>query len=315
MKAEKPEKTARKRILTESLSPDFGFYYTINRSLHKGKTPFQNIELVDTNEFGTVLLLDGITQVAERGEFQYHEPMVHPAMCCHPNPKRVLVIGGGDGGILREVLKYPSVVNVHFAELDETVVRFSAKYLAKINGGAFADPRVTTSFGDGRAFVEEHPGEFDIVIMDMTDPFGPSRMLYTKEFYQLVKRSFRNRSGIFVMHSESPVARPFAFGCVQKTLHSEFAFTGTLYTYIQMYAVLWSITVNSDVVDISKKTAAAIDRHLHREGITALQLYTGATHKAMQVAYPYIEKITRNTGRIITDNKADFEDNLHEANL
>lgn len=301
----------KKRLYREHLNPDFGFWYTINKTLHKGKSPWQSIELVDTSEFGPVLLLDNVTQVASRGEYQYHEPMVHPALCAHPAPSRVLVIGGGDGGILREVLRYPAVREVHFAELDEAVVRFCARHLPDINAGAFGDPRVTTVFGDGRDYVEKHPGAFDVVIMDMTDPFGPSRMLYTREFFTLVKRSFRNRAGMFVMHSESPVVRPHAFACVHKTLGSRFAVTRTLYTYIQMYAALWSIAVSSDTVDIARTSAAAIDRRLAGAGITGLQLYTGATHKAMLTPYPWIEKLLASGGRVITDKNADFEDNLH----
>ncbi|MBD3241848.1 MAG: hypothetical protein GF331_14765, partial [Chitinivibrionales bacterium] len=199
---------------SEPLNPHFGFFYTVKKTLYRGRSRFQKIELIDTDEFGNVLLLDDITQVAEKNDYQYHEPMVHPALCCHPRPADILVIGGGDGGILREVLKHRTVRSVTFVELDEKVVEFSRKYLSSLNKGAFDDPRVETVFSDGRAFVEQNPKRFDVVIMDMTDPFGPSRMLYTREFYRAVKRSFKNTNGIFTMHSESPVVRPVAYNCV-----------------------------------------------------------------------------------------------------
>ena len=218
----KDPRSSRRRVFKEALNPNFGFYYTINKTLQKGKTKYQQLELVDTDEFGTVLLLDNITQVAERNEPHYHEPMVHPAFCCHPNPRNVLVIGGGDGGILREVLKYPSVKRVDHAELDEKVITFSKKYLKSVHKGSFDDPRVHVQVADGRAFTKQHPGEYDIIIMDMTDPYGPSKMLYTREFFRIVKRAFRDSNGILVMHSESPVARPEAFSCIQKTLRSVF---------------------------------------------------------------------------------------------
>lgn len=300
----------RKRVFTEGLNPHFGYYYSIKKSLRKEKTKYQKIELVDTDEFGKVLLLDGITQVAEKNDFMYHEPMVHPALCCHPKPENILVIGGGDGGILREVLKYPTVKRVELAELDEGVIRFARKYLDSVHGGSFDDPRVSVNVVDGRQFTKEHPGEFDVVIMDMTDPFGPSKMLYTKEFFRLVKKSFRSKSGVFVMHSESPVARPVAFSCIQKTLNSVFKSVNPIYTYIQMYAVLWSISISSDETDISRFKGPQIERKLKRCGLEDLKMYNAQTHMSMQVPFPYIDEILTQPVRIITDAKPDFPDNF-----
>ena len=164
----------RRRLYQEALNPAFGYFYTIKKTLHKASTKYQKIELVDTDEFGKTLLIDDVTQVAEKNEFMYHEPMVHPALCCHPRPESVLVVGGGDGGVIREVLKYPMVKRVELAELDGGVVTFAKRYLCGIHGGSFDDRRVNVNITDGRKFVEDHPGEFDVVIMDMTDPFGPS---------------------------------------------------------------------------------------------------------------------------------------------
>ncbi|MBD3344562.1 MAG: polyamine aminopropyltransferase [Chitinivibrionales bacterium] len=301
-------KKDEKRVFHEQLNDNFGFYYTINETLYRGKTAFQDIELVDTPEFGKVLLLDNITQVAEKNDYQYHEPMVHPALCCHPKPQDILVIGGGDGGILKEVLKYPTVRKIHFAELDSDVVNFSKKYLSSMNKNSFDQPRVRMNFTDGRAFVEKRNKEFDGVIMDMTDPFGPSKMLYTKEFFQAVKRSLKNPRGVFVMHSESPITRPVAFNCINKTLGKVFTHVNIVYIYIQMYAVLWSIAVCSDETDISKTKAAVINRRLETYGITNNKVYTGATHHAMLAAYPYIEDILKTRAPIITDSKPDFPD-------
>ncbi|MDR0305859.1 MAG: polyamine aminopropyltransferase [Chitinispirillales bacterium] len=301
----------KRRVYTEALNPYFGYFYTIKKSLRKVATKYQKIELVDTDEFGKVLLLDDITQVVESNHFMYHEPMVHPAMCSHPNPQNILIVGGGDGGIMNEVLKYPTVKRVELAELDEGVVSFSRKYLEAVHGGGFDDGRVNVNITDGRKFTEDHPGQFDVVIMDMTDPCGPSRMLYTKEFYRLVKRSMRDRAGLFIMHSESPVSRPGAFSCIQKTLKSVFKSVTPLYTYIQMYAVLWSVTVSSDETDISKCKPSIIDKKLKKYGLDGcLKLYNGSTHAAMQVPYPYITEILSKPSRIITDAKAEFPDDF-----
>ncbi|MDR3011715.1 MAG: polyamine aminopropyltransferase [Chitinispirillales bacterium] len=298
----------KKRIFHESLNPDFGYYYTINKTLKKATTKYQKIELVDSNEFGRVLMLDGITQTADKNDYMYHEPMVHPAMCAHPKPRSVLVVGGGDGGIIREILKYPSVKRIELAELDAGVVRFSKKYLKNVHGGCFDDPRVNVNIVDGRKFTSDHPGEFDVVIMDMTDPLGPSKMLYTKEFYRLTKRAMRDRSGIFVMHTESPIARPKAFSCILKTLGSVYKNVNSLYMYVQMYSVLWSIAVVSDEIDLAAARPAAVDKKLARLGIGGLKMYNGATHASMLTPYPYITEILSKRARVITDARPDFPD-------
>lgn len=303
-------RVARRRVFTEALNPNFGYFYTIKKTLRKGKTKYQQIELVETDEFGNVLLLDNITQVAERNDSHYHEPMVHPAICCHPKPRTILVIGGGDGGILREVLKYSTIERVDLAELDNEVISFSKKYLSSVHKGCFDDSRLHIQVVDGRMFTEEHPGQYDIIIMDMTDPYGPSKMLYTREFFRKIKRAFRDKNGIFIMHSESPISRPQAFSCIQKTLRSVFKNVNPFYLYIQMYAVLWSITMCSDSINAAAVSSANVNKKLQRFGLNDLQVYSGQTHTSMQVEYPYISQILKQPARIITDAKPDFPDNF-----
>lgn len=299
-----------RKLYTEALNPFFGYFYTIKKSLMKEKTKYQEIELIDTDEFGKVLLLDEITQVAEKNDYDYHETMVHPALCSHPKPHSILVIGGGDGGILREVLKHKSVKRAVIAEIDEGVIAFSKKYLTSVHNGCFDDPRVGVNIVDGRKFVEAHKGEFDVVIMDMTDPFGPSRMLYTKEFFKVVKSSLRDSNGIFVMHTESPVSRPLAFACIQKTLRSVFPNVNPMYLYIHMYAVLWSITLSSENTNASLIKSAAVDKRLAKNNLNGLRVYNGATHVSMQAQFPYISQILKRPARTITDAKPDFPDDF-----
>ena len=302
--------TAKRRIFTEALNPYFGYFYTVKKSIKKKKTPYQQIELVDTDEFGKVLLLDNITQLGERNDHSYHEPMVHPAVCCHPRPESVLVIGGGDGGILREIFKYRSVKKVHLAELDAGVVDFAKHNLSAFHDNAFDDPRLQLYITDGRSFVKNHQGEYDVIIMDMTDPFGPSKMLYTSNFFRLVKKAFRNDQGIFVMHSESPVSRPAAFSCINKTLRSVFTHISLYYLYIQMYGILWSISVCTSKLDIASIGKHEIDHTLRKNRIAGLQIYNGATHESMQVPFPFITDILNRPARIITDRKPDFPDDF-----
>jgi spermidine synthase len=135
-------------------------------------------------------------------------------------------------------------------------------------------------------------------------------MLYTKEFYRLARRAMRDGAGVYIMHSESPVARPAAFACIQKTLASVFKNVNPLYMYIQMYAVLWSITMASDKIDQSLIKPAAIDKKLVKLGIKGLKMYNGATQSAMLTPYPYIEEILQRPTKIITDAAPEFPDDF-----
>ncbi|MBP9625646.1 MAG: polyamine aminopropyltransferase [Synergistaceae bacterium] len=303
------------KIVREWLNPHVGFFYTAQASLYKGKTQFQEIELLQTEQFGNVLLLDGVTQVAERGDWQYHEPMTHFPLIAHPDPRDVLVIGGGDGGILRELAHYKSLEHIDFVELDEEVVAFSKQYLESVNRQAFDDPRVHMHFTDGRAFVESKPHRYDAIIMDMTDPFGPSRMLYTQEFFQAIKSVMKDDRALFVMHSESPITRPVAFECIQRTLASVFTFVRPVYTFIEMYATQWSFAVASPGTDIAALSAKEINTRIGKRELPPLNLITGETWHSMQVEYPYIKKIHEGSVPIITDEDPVFPDHFTQVEL
>jgi spermidine synthase len=291
-----------RKLYVEALNPYFGYFYTVKKTLLKARTGFQDLRLLDTDEFGKVLLIDNITQVADRNDWH------------HPGPASVLIIGGGDGGILREVLKYPCVKNVDLAELDDGVIAFSKKHLPTVHRGAFRDPRVHIHVTDGRRFIEERPGRYDIVVMDMTDPSGPSTLLYTKEFFGIVKHAFKNKNGIFVMHSESPVSRPGAFACIQKTLRVVFPSVTPFYVYIQMYGVLWSVTLSSPLPRQVRARAEQIDARLMRYGIRGLRVYSGATHRSMQTPYPYITALLKRPARTISDADPAFPDDFLLSN-
>lgn len=302
---------AGKREIRERLAPGWGWFYQAEETLHKGKTEYQEIELVRTEAFGTSLLLDGATQVLESCEFQYHEPMAHLALLAHPDPRRILVIGGGDGGLLREVLKHPCVEEVDFVELDSQVVEFSRRHLGTLGGKSFDDPRVRLSFMDGRAFVEAAaPASRDVVIMDMTDPAGPSLLLYTKEFFQAVRRLLRNKNSFFVMHSESPETRPFAFARIRRTLAEVFPLVRGAYAYVRMYGTLWSFALASAGLDPSALEPVEIDRRLAERGIGPLRLVSGSSWAGLFARLPYIEAILAEPGGVSTDAYPEFPDHF-----
>lgn len=303
--------SAEKREIRERLAPGWGWFYQAEETLYRGKTEYQDIELVRTEAFGTSLLLDGATQVMESCEFQYHEPMAHLALLAHPEPRRVLLVGGGDGGLLREVLKHNCVQEVDFVEIDKEVVDFSRRYLSSLGGESFDDPRVRLSFMDGRAFVETAaPAGYDIVIMDMTDPAGPSLLLYTKEFFQAVRRLLRGENSFFVMHSESPETRPLAFGRIRRTLAEVFPVVRGAYAYVRMYGTLWSFALSSPGQDASVLESGEVDRRLRQRGVGPLKMISGSSWAGLFTGLPYIEAILAGPGDISTDADPEFPDHF-----
>ncbi|MBU0532718.1 polyamine aminopropyltransferase [Candidatus Micrarchaeota archaeon] len=172
----------------------------INEKLEDVYSKYQHIKIFDTKAFGKMLVLDETVMLTEYDEFAYHEMLTHVALNTHPNPKRVLVIGGGDGGIIREIARHPGVEEIHLCELDEKVIEVSKKHLPSVAAG-FDDPRAKVFIEDGAKFVRENKG-YDIVIVDSPDPVGPAEALFTKEFYQNIYDGL-NEDGILVTQSES----------------------------------------------------------------------------------------------------------------
>ena len=301
-------------LIFEDLNKDYGFYYKFGKSLLKDKSQFQKIDVLETDIFGKVLRLDELTQVGVKGEVFYHEPMVHLPMLTHQRPKSVLVIGGGDGGINREVLRYKSVEQLTQVDLDAKVVEVCQKYLPEISNGCWDDPRTKLIIKDAREHLADNKEQFDVIIMDMTDPFGPSAALYTKEFFTLVKNSLRDKHGLFCMHSESPIARPKAFASIYKTLNMVFNHISSWYVYIQMYGAYWSLAVCSDKASMRNKKAKLIDKKIKKYDLQDLSIVSGDTYVSYQTEMPIIKKIKQSKwGKVITDADIHFPDELELA--
>lgn len=180
------------------------FSLKIKGKLHEEQTPYQRIEIYDTEHFGKLMVIDGFVMLTDRDNFIYHEMMSHPALFTHPNPRSVVVIGGGDCGTVREVLKHPEVRDVWQVEIDERVTRLSERYFPELCE-ANDDPRAHFYFGDGiKWMADAEPDSLDVVIIDSTDPIGPAKGLFTEEFYRNTRRALRSE-GILVQQSESPM--------------------------------------------------------------------------------------------------------------
>ncbi|QHQ61946.1 polyamine aminopropyltransferase [Anaerocolumna sedimenticola] len=186
---------------TENHTEEARFSIKIDRQLVSRQSEFQRIDIFESREFGRILTLDGYLMVTEKDEFIYHDMITHVPMATNPNIKKVLVIGAGDGGTVRELLRYDSITHIDMVEIDEEVVKLSKEYLPFTAKG-LTDERVHLFFEDGLKYVRHKEGEYDLIIVDSTDPFGPGEGLFTKEFYGNCYRAL-NEEGILVNQHES----------------------------------------------------------------------------------------------------------------
>lgn len=187
---------------TERHTPHVKFSIKVDRQLYCGQSEFQRIDVFDSKEFGRFLTLDGYMMLTEKDEFIYHEMIVHVPMAVHPNVKKALVIGAGDGGVLRELVRYPGIERIDLVEIDELVVEVCKKHLPQTACG-FGDERVQVTYQDGLKYVRRREDEYDLIIVDSTDPMGPGEGLFTKEFYGNCFKALKE-DGIMVNQHESP---------------------------------------------------------------------------------------------------------------
>lgn len=247
----------------------------VRRQLHAERSEFQYIEVLDTEYAGRVLVLDGVFMTSEKDEFFYHEMIVHPALVSAPRIERVLIIGGGDGGTAREVLRHPGVKKCVMVEIDERVVAACKDHLPSI-GTAWDDPRLELRFEDGVKYVREEEVEpFDVVILDGSDPVGPAKGLFDASFYRGVRRVLAE-DGVFALQSESPTVYEDLFFDIQKTLRGVFGSVHPYFGSVFLYgAGMWTWTLASqsgDPLTIHPERAAAI--------ADGSRYYTEAIHRA-----------------------------------
>ena len=201
----------------------------ITKSLEKIKSEFQEIEVVESESFGKILLIDGIIMLTDADEFCYHEMITHIPLCVHPKAQKVLVIGGGDGGTVREILKHDSVNEVDVCEIDEKVIEISKKHFPYL-ANSFNDPKVKVYCEDGNKFIKNHKDEYDIIIVDSSDPVGPAEVLFRREFYEAMYQALKN-NGIVVTQAES-------FFYHKKIIKSLFSFIKEIYPISEYYYTL-----------------------------------------------------------------------------
>lgn len=259
--------------------------YKIKETLVRKKTEYQDLAIVDTYSFGRMLLLDGIVQTTIKDEYVYHEMIAHIPLFTHPNPKKILVVGGGDGGAIREVLKHPSVEKAVLCEIDKEVINECKRFLPEISC-ALDDARCEIFVGDGIKYVHEHKNEFDVIIVDSTDPFGAAEGLFGGSFYKEIYDCL-TEDGIFIAQTETPFYLPEVVKRVYNDANAVFPITKLFMAGIPTYpSGFWSFTVGSkkhdpETVDLSN--SIDIDT----------KYYTKKLHKACFVLPKFVEDLTK----------------------
>ncbi|NLW25036.1 MAG: polyamine aminopropyltransferase [Clostridia bacterium] len=255
---------------TELQTNQMAISLQIKETLHLEKSEYQEISVVDTYEFGRMLLLDGIIMTTIKDEFVYHEMISLPALNTHPNPKNVLVIGGGDGGAIREIVKHPKVEKAILCEIDGQVIEVSKKYLPEISC-ALNDPKVEVIVEDGIKYIQENKNKFDVILVDSTDPIGPAVGLFAKDFYQGIYHALKE-DGIFAAQTESPWVNESLLKRVFQDIKSIFPITRVYLANVPTYPTgMWAFTMGSKKYDPLQVDKIAIPD-------TNTKYYTPAIH-------------------------------------
>jgi len=302
MKDNDPDKRS---WFSDHISPDLTALHSLKDRIYSGRTKFQSVDIIDTDSFGICLVLDGKIQSSEADEFIYHEALVHPAMLTHPCPEKVFIAGGGEGATLREVLAHKTVKKAVMVDIDEEVVNLCRRFLPSWHQNAFDDPRTELYFADARKYLEESRDKFDVIIIDLVDPLeeGPARLLYTQEFYQIVKQRLQPNGIISVQAEPSEWGNLDNFVAIANTLRNVFPIARPYQAHIPSFLSLWGFMAASQTLDPAELTPEEIDSRISKRISKKLKSYDGLTHQAMFTIPKHIRQQLLASQRIITDKQ------------
>ena len=270
------------RFFAEVARRGFQQRLELRASLWEGRSAFQHVEIIDTVPFGRALVLDGALQTTEADEFLYHEPLVQIPLLAHRRPRRVLIVGGGDGGALRHVLMHETVERAVQVEIDALVVDACRRWLPGLAAGAFEHPRAELIIGDGLAYLRDVSEPFDVILVDSTDPVGPAEGLISEEFYRLAAGALAE-DGIFAMQTGSPLLMRDELDAAAGRMRSVFPIVKTYLGHVPSYpGVLWSWTAGSKSLDPS------VPRRTPPPG---LRFYTPEVHRGAFALPGYLQPV------------------------
>lgn len=272
------------------------------------KTPYQFIQLVESSFFGKMLIIDGDVQSSAKDEYIYHESLVHPAMLLHPNPKNIILLGGGEGATLREVLKHKDIKKVFMVDIDKDGIDLAKKYLGEWHKGSFENPKTTLINTDARKFIESQvaSNSTDIIISDLTEPFeaGPSYKLFTKEFFALLFDRL-SEDGIFVLQASMLRSVTYRMHrAIRNTLMQIFPVIRSYYVYVPSFDTTWSFVLASKKYDPKTVSIKEIEEKIQKRIEGELKFYEGESHMRVFSLPKDIKKIlAENKEEIITDSR------------
>lgn len=267
-----------------------GLTIGLKKLLFSEQSEYQLVEVFETDTWGNLMTIDGMVMLSERDEFVYHEMISHVAMFTHPRPRRVLIIGGGDGGTAREVMKHSSVEQVDMVEIDQTVVEASRQFLPDV--GDFDNPKLKVWYEDGIAFVKKVQDPYDVIIIDGSDPVGPAEGLFEKQFYQFCMDALTS-DGVLSAQTESPWVESYypSMKKVFTALDDLFPVSKMYLSYIPLYpAGMWSMACASKKADpLSEEVNNRIQRH--DEILSSLKYYNKEVHSGAFALPNFVKKI------------------------
>ncbi|MGE5674585.1 MAG: polyamine aminopropyltransferase [Mycobacterium leprae] len=273
--------------LTEQQTENQRLSVRVTKTLHQEQTAFQDLAIVETEQWGRLLVLDGFFQTTDKDEYAYHEMGAHVPLFTHPDPKRVLVVGGGDGGIVREVVKHPGVEHIDLVEIDGRVIELSKEYFPGIAVALMGtDKRVHVHVEDGIKWVKDHEAEYDVIVIDSSEPIGPGIGLFTPEFYASVFRALTG-DGVMVAQTESPWVNAEVIKMAFSGISQSFPITRLYTLAVPTYPTgLWSFTLGAKRYD-----PLEADPGIRFAGMTT-RYYTPDVHLAAFQLPRFVEAIT-----------------------
>lgn len=288
----------------EPFTPHYRRGFLVERVVFEARTQFQNVQCFVNPLFGKMLFLDGKIQSSQLDEPVYHETLVHPNLVTSPRPRSILILGGGEGATLREVLKHDDVERAVMVDIDEELVALCREHLPEWSRGSFEDSRTRLVFGDARSFVETTEETFDVVIADLTEPVedGPSMRLFTVEFYEHVARTLAPQ-GLFVVQAGSADNSYHRFfSSVTATLGAVFPIVRPYWTFVFSFGMPWGFAVASKSLDPMGLDEDAVRMKLEKQTVRGMKHYQPGLHPGLFALPFYLEKAIR-SGRILRDSE------------
>lgn len=281
-----------------------GHMHGIVRSLVEVQTQFQHMEILETASYGKALVLDGRIQSSQADEFIYHEALVHPGLLAVDGPPAsALVIGGGEGATLREILRCPSITRAVMVDIDAEVVELCKRHLPEMHRGAFADPRVEFRAEDARGYLERTGERFDLVVVDLVEPLeaGPACLLFTREFYTLVRERLTPGGVMTMQAGMTKIGELFFFTAIHRTLREVFPVVAAYQTFVSCFGTPWGFILASRRVDPRGQDTSTVDR-LVAERVGGTPAYwDGQTHQHAFGLPRFIRAAIDEQTRVVTD--------------